>query len=87
MDKPKGGRGVKAPYETTHIRVPVPLKDEVDALVSRYREQGDSQGNQSVLSVDEAIDQGRNILKQKKSAKISIEKLLTAIYRQTITLE
>lgn len=25
-DLPKGGRGNKAPYETTHYRIPVPLK-------------------------------------------------------------
>jgi hypothetical protein len=35
--KPKGGRGKKAPYETIQMRVPLPLKDDVNRLISRYR--------------------------------------------------
>lgn len=34
----KGGRGKKAPYETTHIRIPRPLKPLIDKLISKYRE-------------------------------------------------
>lgn len=34
----KGGRGKKAPYETTHARVPKPLKPLIDKLTGRYRE-------------------------------------------------
>jgi glutamate mutase epsilon subunit len=32
MDKPKGGRGKKADYESTHVRIPAPLKDRVEEL-------------------------------------------------------
>jgi len=38
MTKPLGGRGQKAPYETVQVRCPVPIKSEVEALISQYRE-------------------------------------------------
>lgn len=38
MDKPVGGRGKKAPYETTHVRVPVDLKPQIEEMVKQYRE-------------------------------------------------
>lgn len=37
MNKPIGGRGKKAPYETTHVRIPVDLKSKVEKLVEAYR--------------------------------------------------
>jgi len=37
MDKPKGGRGKKAPYETTCIRVPVSLKPKIQKMIEDYR--------------------------------------------------
>lgn len=37
MIKPKGGRGQKAPYETAQVRVPVPIKSEVERLIDSYR--------------------------------------------------
>jgi predicted RNase H-like nuclease (RuvC/YqgF family) len=33
----KGGRGKKAPYETTQMRVPVPIKDQVNSLIAKFR--------------------------------------------------
>lgn len=33
----KGGAGNKAPYESTHIRVPVPIKDKVQSMVDDYK--------------------------------------------------
>lgn len=33
-----GGRGQKAPYESTHARIPEPLKDIVQELANLYRE-------------------------------------------------
>ena len=38
MSKPIGGRGKKAPYETIPVRVPVPIKAEVETLIERYRD-------------------------------------------------
>lgn len=37
MDKPKGGRGKAAPYDTKLMRVPVGLEDQVQELIERYR--------------------------------------------------
>jgi hypothetical protein len=38
MTKPIGGRGHKAPYKTTTVRIPIDLKPQVDELVDRFRE-------------------------------------------------
>lgn len=37
MDKPRGGRGRTAPYETKQMRVPVGLETQIQDLISRYR--------------------------------------------------
>lgn len=37
MTKAKGGRGQKAPYEQTHVRVPLPVKDQVQRIIDDYR--------------------------------------------------
>ena len=37
MTIPKGGRGKKAPYETTQMRVPIPIKDQVNSLIAKFR--------------------------------------------------
>lgn len=37
MTKPKGGRGRKAPYETQQMRVPLPIKDQVNHLIEEFR--------------------------------------------------
>jgi uncharacterized lipoprotein len=34
---PKGGRGVKAPYESTNMRVPIPIKADVERFIRDYR--------------------------------------------------
>ena len=33
----KGGRGKKAPYETTHARIPAPLKAQISELIDKYQ--------------------------------------------------
>lgn len=33
----KGGRSVKAPYQQTHLRIPLPIKDSIEKIVSTYR--------------------------------------------------
>jgi hypothetical protein len=33
----RGGRGKKAPYEQTHMRVPLPIKARVAAIIDAYR--------------------------------------------------
>jgi hypothetical protein len=72
----KGGAGVKAPYETTHVRIPVPIKEKVAALSQAYK---DGVLNEP-LQLSEAIQLAKHILAQKKSASKSIKSLLTGIY-------
>jgi len=37
MTTPKGGRGKKAHYETQQMRVPTPIKDQVNILIAKFR--------------------------------------------------
>lgn len=89
-----GGRGKKAPYETTHVRVPVPLKAKVDHLIEEWRGHVDTGTlsptepvtdlyktvDYAQLSFEDALIEAKKILVQKKSANDSLIKLLTSIY-------
>lgn len=108
MSKPVGGRGKKAPYETTHVRIPLPIKDRVEQLKEQYiagsleyadhltaedhrlaneyrnlltSKSSDANSKDKLLtSLDTALVKAKEVLKQKKSAKESIAKLLTSLY-------
>lgn len=82
----KGGRGVKAPYESTHVRIPVPIKDKVEALSQAYKDGTLEDSEPQSVDLDNAIELARSILKQKKSARVSMENLLKAIYNQDVSL-
>lgn len=93
MNKQKGGRGIKAPYETTHVRIPVALKPEVERIIEQFHTgeyslvNGDENIKQNkLMNVTDAIAIAKGILTQKKSARISITKLLTAFYGEKIEL-
>jgi hypothetical protein len=90
MSYTKGGRGLKAPYETTHIRVPVPIKEKIQGMIDAYKESLDpnvgSDSTDKLLTRNEAIELANTILGQKKSARVSLSKLLTAIYGEDIVL-
>jgi hypothetical protein len=90
MAHTKGGRGLKAPYDTTHVRVPVPIKDKIQGIIDAYKESLDpnlgTSENKKLLTPNEAIEIAQTILSQKKSAKVSMGKLLTAIYGENIVL-
>lgn len=90
-----GGRGKKAPYETTHVRVPLPLKEVIQALIDDYRWNGNipsiadlkqKEVKEEPCYEDVAVEIAKQILKSKKGAKISMEKLLTGIYSKEIVL-
>jgi len=93
MGVPVGGRGNKAPYGTTHMRVPVPIKEILEQLVEKYK-QAVVEGQEvnlelnstNVLSLEQATEKAKQILAQKKSAKLSLKNLLTAIYGVEIEL-
>jgi hypothetical protein len=81
-----GGRGRKAPYTTTHVRIPEPLKDEVKRLVEVFHNGTAETRLKPLTTLGDAIAIAQNILMQKKSARVSIEKLLTALYDTEIKL-
>jgi Arc/MetJ-type ribon-helix-helix transcriptional regulator len=82
MANPVGGRGHKAPYTTTHVRVPEPVKTEVERLVADYKAECPGR----YVSRDELIEICQAILIQKKSAKQSLNKLLTTLFSEDVTL-
>ena len=53
MTKPVGGRGNKAPYESTHVRVPLPIKPKVQALIDEFRESQIEQPKKPLTSLEE----------------------------------
>ena len=61
MPKPVGGRGRKNKYETTHVRVPKPIKDQVESLISRFHDEGQMQIEHRPLSKEDAIIEARRI--------------------------
>ena len=89
----QGGRGNKAPYETTVIRIPVLLKETVESLSNDYKLTGNVPSLESVpvsqpsLSKEEAIALANRLVKSKKGAKHCLEKLLTALYSPPVTLD
>jgi len=89
MTKPKGGRGKKAPYETTHVRIPKDIKPLIDNLSDKYRAMVEMDENISMqkLSPQVELDKeaatvlAKKILRSKKgNKKQQFEKLLTSIY-------
>jgi hypothetical protein len=82
MAAPKGGRGIKAPYATTHVRIPEPIKARVEAMSQAYKDGVFTEP----ISFEEAVEMAHKVLKQKKSAKVSMQNLLTAIYGKEISL-
>lgn len=86
MSKPTGGRGVKAPYESTHVRVPQPIKADVERLIERFHSGGELNEEKTLTSFDDAVIVAKSILTCKKSARVSLSKLLTAIYGENVEL-
>lgn len=86
MSRSAGGRGKKAPYSTTHVRVPEPIKTEVIALIHRFHQEVESETQKMDITLPDALAIAKGILLQKKSARVSMEKLLTALYHTEIKL-
>ena len=91
MSARKGGRGHKAPYQTKQMRVTVPVQDKVREIVKQFHRELEGEETQdlksSIKELDEAIDLAKSITRQKKSARISMAKLLSRIYGVSITPE
>lgn len=97
MSKPLGGRGIKAPYESTHMRVPLPLKEQFEAIIEDYRTSVmedvnlltgyDIHSNNPLTGLDDAKSEARKLIRAKKSASQSLAKLLSTIYQVEVTVE
>jgi hypothetical protein len=88
MNKPLGGRGKKAPYETTHLRIPVPIKAEIEKLIDNYRLSvidGIETHDNGLMSIEDAKLLTRKLIKAKTSKIDTLIKLLTSIYGVEIT--
>lgn len=83
-NKPVGGRGKKAPYRTKIMRIPEPLKEEVQCLIDNYRDSlivNKNQNNQTILLTKEKlIKEIELIVKKRKSAKVSFELLINKLF-------
>lgn len=101
MSFTKGGRGKQAPYSTTHVRVPTPLKTEIDNIIREYKEMVEAglispetevKDLYSILNVNyktvgEAMQEAKRILKQKKGAKYSLVKLVNTLYNSCFDVD
>lgn len=87
MTKPVGGRGKKAPYETTVKRIPVELETQIDSMIEDYRANllgADDRPTNSMLPLPAAMALSKKLLKAKKSKIDTIYKLVTGIYNTDI---
>lgn len=90
MVKPKGGRGHVAPYQTTHLRVPVEIKSRLEQIIDDYKDAvlaGAEYVERDFPSIDKAKKLAKQLVKSKKSARISLAKLLTSLYNVEIKPE
>jgi hypothetical protein len=62
MDKNLGGRGKKAPYETTHVRIPVPIKERVENLKDLYINGELEQHDKTISENNELADKYRGLM-------------------------
>jgi hypothetical protein len=67
MSKPVGGRGHKAPYETTIVRIPIDVKPQIDEIVERFRS-GNLELAQTDSSDNNIISQLTTIIGRYKTA-------------------
>jgi hypothetical protein len=87
MDKPVGGRGKKAPYETTVKRIPIELEAQIDSMIADYRASllgADDRPKNSMLSLSSTIALAKKLIKARKSKIDTIYKLVTGIYNTDI---
>ena len=79
MEKPKGGRGHKVPFERKVIKVPVPVEEQVRGLIDDFYD-NDYEVPKAAIGLDKAVDEAKQVLSQKKGAKTSVESLLKKLY-------
>lgn len=83
MDKPKGGRGKKAPYETTIKRIPIELESQIESMIESYRLKvidGIESQDTGIMPIEKTKELSRKLLRAKTSKIDTIIKLVTSIY-------
>jgi hypothetical protein len=86
VSKPKGGRGKKAPYETTVMRIPDPVVDLVEDICDAYRDGTFDPEQKPVTDFSEIRDQINEWRKQAKVGKEKLQNLLQIIYGVDVEL-
>jgi hypothetical protein len=87
MSKPVGGRGKQAPYGTTHLRVPIPIKDKLEAIIEDYRRSvvdGVESEPSTILPLEQAKELAVRLLRSKSAKLSTVLKLLTGIYGEEV---
>lgn len=74
MARPLGGRGKKAPYATAMVRVPVPIKSDVEKLIAQYRTELLGGGSEDETESDKS-DDSEEILTAIKLVDRFVEKI------------
>jgi glutamate mutase epsilon subunit len=115
MSKPVGGRGKKAPYEQTHVRVPLPIKDKIEELKTMFLEGtlddyyltldrnsrlaseyektltsldvSDNSDEKTLPDLDNALMIAKKVISQKKSARLTVVKLLSDLYGVNLSVD
>ena len=83
MDKPKGGRGKKAPYETTIKRIPIELESQIESMIETYRLKvidGIESQDTGIMPIEKTKELSRKLLRAKTSKINTVIKLVTSIY-------
>lgn len=77
-----GGRGKKAPWDVGMVRTPEPIKPDVQNLVDDWKLsqiEPDHQRQVQIISSAEAKPIVERILRQKKSARVSVLAVLSEL--------
>jgi hypothetical protein len=75
MNRPKGGRGKEADYNSTHIRIPEPLKLRIEELKRKFWE-GEPE-YYYLPNLEDAIEQAKQILAKESCPKKVAQSLLS----------
>jgi gas vesicle protein len=92
MQQLKGGRGKKAPYQSTHCRIPEPIKPTVELLALTYRDLiANGHDCQELLEVveaaiDEVINPSSGTKHREKALRRKLEKMTADRDRQLIRI-
>jgi predicted RNase H-like nuclease (RuvC/YqgF family) len=87
MVKSVGGRGNKAPYESTHVRVPVPIKSQVQALIDEFRERQTQLPVKPLTSLDEDEEEEEDLDSDEPSDSETIKSQAEMVRRYAFEIQ